>query len=317
MKAPVQYIEVQDDRLGQRIDNFLVTYLDNVPKSLVYRWLRKGEVRVNKGRVKPTYRLKQDDVIRVPPVETKVKPVLERLTVDDVKYLERFILYEDKDLMVLNKPFGLAVHGGSNIDSGLIERLRILRPYAKKLELVHRLDRETSGCLLIAKKYSVLTFLHQQLRDGKMQKIYHAVVQGAFPNKLTQINKPIKKNIAASGERFSIIAQDGKVSLTKLRLLKNHNHLSLLELMPITGRTHQLRIHLKSVGYPILGDDKYNITQSNNIHKAKRLMLHARSLSFIHPQDQKLMTIDAEHDGYFKEMLELIDASEIAKALQS
>ena len=302
----VKYIEVEEDRNGQRIDNFLLSQVGNIPKALVYRWLRKGEVRVNKGRIKPTYRVQAGDVIRIPPVKLEPKAVIEKLTSKDLTYLEDCIVFEDKDLLILNKPSGLAVHGGSGIDSGLIERLRVLRPLAKKLELVHRLDRETSGCLMIAKKYSVLTKLHQDLIQHNIKKTYHALVVGKWPKALNKIDQPLKKNIASSGERYSKVANDGKESITTVKIREQYSQSTLLEACPLTGRTHQLRVHLKYGGCPIIGDEKYGqkiINQEYTKQGINRLLLHAYKLDFIHPNTEKRICITAEYDQKFNNAL--------------
>ncbi len=308
----VKFIEVEEDRSGQRIDNFLLAKVGNIPKTLVYRWLRKGEVRVNKGRIKPTYRVQAGDLVRIPPVNIETKAPIKHLTKENLVYLEDCILYEDSDFLVLNKPSGLAVHGGSGIDSGLIERLRILRPYAKKLELVHRLDRETSGCILIAKKYSILTYFHQQLIEHNINKVYHALVAGCWSVAITKIDKPLKKNIASSGERFSIISEDGKPSITTVDILKSYQDTTLLAASPKTGRTHQLRVHLKSEGCPIIGDDKYGdryINQQFQKKGIKRLLLHAYQLIFIHPKTNEKICITAPYDKIFS----LISTDEMFK----
>lgn len=307
--SSVRFIEVDEDRNGQRIDNFLISQVGNIPKPLVYRWLRKGEVRVNKGRIKPIYRVRTGDIVRIPPVSLDSKPMPKNLTKENLSYLEEFVLYEDNDFLVLNKPSGLAVHGGSGIDSGLIERLRILRPYAKKLELVHRLDRETSGCILIAKKYSILTYFHQQLIGHKINKIYHAVVEGDWPKTVTKIDKPLKKNIASSGERFCVVSHDGKPSITTVNIIKTFKDATLLEASPKTGRTHQLRVHLLSEGCPIIGDNKYGNREINqNFYKkgVKRLLLHAYQLEFIHPKTNEKVSIIAPYDAAYKFALDVI-----------
>jgi|APSaa5957512535_1039671.scaffolds.fasta_scaffold82530_2 23S rRNA pseudouridine955/2504/2580 synthase len=310
----VQYITVIKDREGQRIDNYLLAHVGKIPKSLVYRWLRKGEVRVNKKRVKQTYRVVCDDIVRIPPVFLEPNTSEEKLKKLDFSYLEDFILYEDKDFIVMNKPTGLAVHGGSGLDSGLIERLRVLRPNEKKLELVHRLDRDTSGCILIAKKYSILTYFHEQLRERKVRKIYHALVSGVWPKSITKIDKPLKKFVPSSGERFVRVDQEGKASLTTTRVLEIFSGCTLVQASPHTGRTHQLRVHLQSVGHPILGDRKYSRRELDKPFMDKglnRLFLHAYELTFIKPGTDESVTIRAEYDAVLEKVIKRVSKTKV------
>ncbi len=310
----VQYITVIKDREGQRIDNYLLAHVGKIPKSLVYRWLRKGEVRVNKKRVKQTYRVVCDDIVRIPPVFLEPNTSEEKLKKLDFSYLEDFILYEDKDFIVMNKPTGLAVHGGSGLDSGLIERLRVLRPNEKKLELVHRLDRDTSGCILIAKKYSILTYFHEQLRERKVRKIYHALVSGVWPKSITKIDMPLKKFVPSSGERFVRVDQEGKASLTTTRVLEIFSGCTLVQASPHTGRTHQLRVHLQSVGHPILGDRKYSRRELDKPFMDKglnRLFLHAYELTFIKPGTDESVTIRAEYDAVLEKVIKRVSKTKV------
>jgi 23S rRNA pseudouridine955/2504/2580 synthase len=271
----VQFIDIDPDLEGQRVDNFLRTLLKGVPKSLIYRILRKGEVRVNKKRVKPEYKL------------------------DKVASLESHILYEDEWLMVLNKPSGMAVHGGSGLSFGVIEALRALRPAQKYLELVHRLDRDTSGCLLIAKKRSALRSLHEQLRDKKFDKRYQALVCGEWPANRFKVKAPLLKNTLKSGERMVLVQEEGKPSETRFRILEQFKDATLVEASPITGRTHQIRVHCLHAGHPIACDDKYGDADfSLRMQKLtlKRLFLHARSLAFIHPATEERVSFNAPLD---------------------
>ena len=258
-RTPVQFIDVDAEYAGQRIDNFLLARLKGVPKSVIYRVLRKGEVRVNKGRIKPEYKLVAGDQVRVPPLTIPVQAentVSVKLT--SVKTLESHILYEDNELIVLNKPSGMAVHGGSGLSFGAIEALRALRPQAKHLELVHRLDRDTSGCLLIAKKRSILTALHAQLRDKVVEKKYWALVAGQWDGKIKKVTEALKKNTLQSGERIVRVDDvDGKPSETRFKVLQRFEEGTLLECFPVTGRTHQIRVHTACKGHPIACDDKY------------------------------------------------------------
>jgi 23S rRNA pseudouridine955/2504/2580 synthase len=307
IKLPVQLIEIEPDFIGQRIDNFLLARLKGVPKSVIYRVLRKGEVRVNKKRIKPEYKLQQDDVVRIPPltVAAEGEPVSVKLSM--VKNLEQHILFEDNDLIVLNKPSGMAVHGGSGLQFGVIEALRALRPLAKHLELVHRLDRDTSGCLLIAKKRSVLTHLHEQLRNKTVEKKYWALVAGDWDNKVRKVTEPLKKNTLQSGERVVRVDEaEGKPSETRFRILQRYQQGTLVEAFPVTGRTHQIRVHTACKGHPIACDDKYGdntFTSQMQQVGLNRLFLHAKTLSFIHPMTETTMRVEAPLDPSLEQVL--------------
>ncbi len=295
----VQFFEVDADQSGQRIDNFLRTLLKGVPKSLIYRILRKGEVRVNKKRVKPEYKLCDGDLIRVPPMRVSDPADPPSTKLDRVATLESHILFEDEAIIVVNKPSGMAVHGGSGLSFGVIEALRALRPDARFLELVHRLDRDTSGCLLIAKKRSALRNLHEQLRNKSVDKRYQALVVGQWPESRHKVKAPLQKNILKSGERLVSVSPEGKESETRYRLLQSFNNASLVEASPITGRTHQIRVHCLHAGHPIACDDKYGDgefeTKMRNLG-LQRLFLHAHRLSFIHPVSNQKMTFEAPLD---------------------
>ncbi|WP_445766489.1 23S rRNA pseudouridine(955/2504/2580) synthase RluC [Rheinheimera sp.] len=307
IKLPVQIIEIEPDFIGQRIDNFLLARLKGVPKSVIYRVLRKGEVRVNKKRIKPEYKLQHDDVVRIPPltVAAEGEPVSVKLSM--VKNLEQHILFEDNDLIVLNKPSGMAVHGGSGLQFGVIEALRALRPLAKHLELVHRLDRDTSGCLLIAKKRSVLTHLHEQLRNKTVEKKYWALVAGDWDNKVRKVTEPLKKNTLQSGERVvRVDEKDGKPSETRFRILQRYQQGTLVEAFPVTGRTHQIRVHTACKGHPIACDDKYGdntFTAQMQQVGLNRLFLHAKTLSFMHPMSETTMRVEAPLDPVLEQAL--------------
>jgi len=254
----VQMLEVAPELAGQRIDNFLRTQLRGVPKTLIYRILRKGEVRVNKGRVKPEYKLQAGDLVRVPPLRLAERDEPEPLAQGLLERLEAAIVYEDKALIVLNKPAGIAVHGGSGLSYGVIEALRQLRQDAKELELVHRLDRDTSGLLMIAKKRSMLRHLHQALRGDGVDKRYMALVRGRWETSKKQVNAPLLKNTLRSGERMVEVTEDGKEALTLFRVLRRFGDFAtLVEARPVTGRTHQIRVHARHAGHSIAGDSKY------------------------------------------------------------
>ena len=301
-------VEIDAERAGQRIDNFLMSQLKGAPKSLIYRILRKGEVRVNKGRIKPAYRIQAGDIVRIPPVRLDVaRPITPADQV--LQRVERSIIYEDKRLLILNKPSGLAVHGGSGLSYGLIEALRALRPEAPYLELVHRLDRETSGCLLIAKKRSTLRVLHELLRTNQINKQYLALVQGDWGGGDRAIEAPLRKNTLRSGERMVIVSEDGKAARSLFRPLCTRAQASLMQVKLDTGRTHQIRVHALHSGHPLAGDEKYGDESFNQQMKKlglKRLFLHAVSLAFTLGDDEPRITITAplpaDLDGVLKKL---------------
>ncbi|WP_207061236.1 23S rRNA pseudouridine(955/2504/2580) synthase RluC [Motiliproteus sp. SC1-56] len=305
--AKVQWVEVTEDQAGQRIDNFLITRLKGAPKTLVYRILRKGEVRVNKGRVKAPYRLAVGDMIRIPPVRTSESPVVAKPSLGLSEALERAVLFENDQLLVINKPSGLAVHGGSGVNLGLIEALRQMRPQAKFLELVHRLDRDTSGCVMVAKKRSALKALHEDLRRNRVDKIYHALVAGRWPKRKTKVEAPLKKNELKSGERIVRVQADGKESRTDFRVLAHYGETSLVEAKPITGRTHQIRVHTQYAGHPIIGDEKYGDEVLNRTLKStgvRRLFLHAAELRIRLPGSGERLCVRASLEEGLERVLE-------------
>ncbi|MRW83292.1 RluA family pseudouridine synthase [Pseudoduganella sp. FT26W] len=295
--APLQaqFVTITEEEAGQRIDNYLLRVCKGVPKSHVYRILRSGEVRVNKGRIDQLYRLVQGDVVRIPPIRLAEKPD------NHVPAAEFKIIFEDSHLLVIDKPAGVAVHGGSGVSFGVIEQLRASRPDAKFLELVHRLDRETSGLLLLAKKRTALTSLHEQMRDGLTDKRYLTMVAGDWKNARQHIKLALHKYTTADGERRVSVSEDGMASHTIFSLLKKFDGFALLEAELKTGRTHQIRVHLSSSGFPILGDDKYGDFPLNKaLQKAtdtrgalKRMFLHAHQITFTHPESGKNMTLNA------------------------
>ena len=307
--TPSQGVRFQTVEAGyqeQRIDNYLMAQLKGVPKSLVYRILRKGEVRVNKKRVKPEYKLQVGDIIRIPPVRVAEANPLPSAKLDQVQALQDHILYEDDVLMVMNKPAGLAVHGGSGLQFGLIESLRALRPDAKQMELVHRLDRETSGCILIAKRRSALRSLHEQLRNKTMDKQYLALVRGQWQKHVKLIAAPLLKNTLKSGERVVRVDAEGKPSETRFRIVEKYAQCTLVEASPITGRTHQIRVHALHAGHPIACDPKYGdaeFDQSMQTLGLSRLFLHAHQLTFSHPQTGKAVTVNAPLDDILMKTL--------------
>ncbi|MBQ0719116.1 MAG: 23S rRNA pseudouridine(955/2504/2580) synthase RluC [Gammaproteobacteria bacterium] len=301
----VQYLQVSADQAGQRIDNFLLSRLKGVPKSRVYRLLRKGEVRVNKGRIRPEYRLIEDDVVRVPPIR-----VSKQVTVAPGRALRGIlagsILLETEEFLVINKPFGLAVHGGSGINLGVIESLRAMREPHAYLELAHRLDRDTSGCLLIAKSRRVLKHLQDQMRQRSMDKRYITLVSGRWAKERREVNAPLLKQTVASGERIVRANSEGKPSLTRFKLLKHYANASLLEVKLETGRTHQIRVHCQLVGHPLAGDPKYgneNFNQTLWAIGLKRLFLHAGELTFSAPTTGERVKVEAPLPGELQAFL--------------
>lgn len=293
--AQVQLLTISEDEAGQRIDNFLLRICKGVPKSHIYRVLRSGEVRVNKGRIDQTYRLVEGDTVRIPPVRVAEKQPT------GAPGAEFKILFEDNHLLVIDKPAGVAVHGGSGVSYGVIEQLRASRPDAKFLELVHRLDRETSGVLLLAKKRSALTNLHEQIRGGEPDKRYWTLVHGDWSNPRQHIKLPLHKYSTPDGERRVRVQADGMASHTIFNLVRKYAQFALLEAELKTGRTHQIRVHLASSGFPIAGDDKYgDFALNRELQKAdgervalKRMFLHAHQITFIHPDSGKKMTLNA------------------------
>ena len=277
----VRKVKVDSERAGQRIDNFLRNELPGVPKGRVYRLLRRGEVRVNGGRVRAEYKLKEGDEVRVPParVSTGAPPPPEKLAAE---MLDR-VIYEDKRLLVINKPTGAAVHGGSGISHGVIELLRHARPDLNDLALVHRIDRETSGCLVMAKRRSALRELHERFREGKVEKNYLALVVGDWQYGEQLIDMPLLVQNRKGGERHVIVSEKGKEAQTRVSLSRTYGIYSLLQCAPATGRTHQIRVHLQHAGHPIAGDDRYGDEEANKAAKQlglRRLFLHAQSIAF-------------------------------------
>jgi 23S rRNA pseudouridine955/2504/2580 synthase len=291
----VRLLSIGPDDAGQRIDNFLLRICKGVPKSHIYQVLRSGQVRVNKGRIAQTYRLVEGDTVRVPPMR-----LAERSSVH-VPGAEFAVLFEDSHLLVIDKPAGIAVHGGSGVSYGVIEQLRAARPEAPFLELVHRLDRETSGILMLAKKRSALTSLHEQIRAGLLDKRYLAMVSGVWPNRRQHVRLPLHKYTTPDGERRVRVQSDGMPSHTIFNLVRQCAGYALLEAELKTGRTHQIRVHLASSGFPIAGDDKYgDFGLNRQLQKAepgrpalKRMFLHAFRLKFEHPATGAVIALES------------------------
>ena len=283
----VQHLSVDEDSAGQRLDNFLIRELKGVPKTRLYRGLRKGEIRVNKGRVKADYRLVAGDLVRIPPLRLPSPTAPAPVPRYWAQQIEQRQIYEDESLLVINKPSGLAVHGGSGLSFGLIESLRQLRPGDRYLELVHRLDRDTSGLIMVARRPALLRELHRQLREDEVDKRYLALVAGSWPKTLRVVDAPLEKNTLQSGERMVRVSRDGKRSVTEFAIVQRFADATLVEAKPVTGRTHQIRVHARHAGFPILGDDKYSDDRTAALCRAlglQRLFLHARSLRISLPE---------------------------------
>ncbi len=298
----VQYVTINDRQVGQRIDNFLLKQLKKVPRSHIYQLLRKGEIRVNKKRVKPLYRLQVEDVVRIAPV---VVPERQTTTLrrDQLQWLEQAILYENPGLVVVNKPSGIAVHGGSGVHCGVIDMLRQLRPQSTFLELVHRLDKGTSGCLLIAKKRRVLLALQTQWRERQVKKHYLAIVAGHWPQALNKVEVPLQRLTRASGERIVKVSDQGKYAKTCFEVVQELVNATLVRAFLHTGRTHQIRVHTQYAKHPILGDEKYGMVIHNPIVDVKSLCLHAEQLQFIDPLTDEQLSVKAQYPVHFGQIL--------------
>jgi 23S rRNA pseudouridine955/2504/2580 synthase len=287
----VRHVEVTEDEAGQRIDNFLIARLKGVPKSRIYRILRSGEVRINSGRVDASYKLVAGDRIRIPPVR-----VAQRGDPEPAPHFQLPVLFEDDYLLAIDKPSGIAVHGGSGVAHGVIESLRAMRRDARFLELVHRLDRETSGVLLVAKKRSALTALHEKLRSRDMDKRYLVAVKGRFRNELQRVRLALSEGRTREGEKRVRVADEGQAAETVFRRVARGEAASLLEAELLTGRTHQIRVHLAHLGHPVLGDEKYGDFELNKRLRReglKRMFLHASKLTFEHPVTGEEVVVEA------------------------
>ncbi len=303
-------LAIDEEQAQQRLDNFLFRQLKGVPKGHVYRLLRTGQVRVNGRRAKPDYRLASGDEVRIPPVrQAEITPPA-RPGSHQLAALQNAILFEDEQLLVINKPAGMAVHGGSGVSFGVIEALRILRPEQRSLELVHRLDRDTSGCLIIAKKRSALRVLHAALREGAVEKRYLALLAGRWSGGERQVRLALEKNVLQSGERRVRVADTGKLAESRFQPLQAFENAMLVEVTIMTGRTHQIRVHAAHLKHPVAGDDKYGDREANRYFRSlglKRMFLHARSLGFKHPVSGEAMQVNALLDDNLKTVLDRLE----------
>jgi 23S rRNA pseudouridine955/2504/2580 synthase len=293
--------------INQRIDNFMHKKFKNAPKNMIYRIIRTGKVRVNKKKIAPFYKLKIGDILNIPPIQVPYKKrnifILERTK----NILLNHVLYEDESLLIVNKPSGIAVHGGSGLKFGIIEFFRQCYPKNRFLELVHRIDRETSGIVMIAKKRLALISLHEQFRKNNIQKKYIALVHGLWPLNIKKISQPIKKKLFNNQKQKVFIAQTGKFAETYFKINKQYSRTTLLDIFPKTGRTHQIRVHTSHIGHPILFDTRYGQHDlDNNINnkiKINRMLLHASEIHFTHPQNAKKIKITAPLEIKFQKYL--------------
>lgn len=307
----VRLVEVTADEAGQRIDNFLARHLKGVPKSRIYRIIRRGEVRVNGGRIRAQYKVADGDTVRIPPVrvaDNNSAPVPVRPGQD----LEKRILFENSRCLVLNKPSGIAVHGGSGLSFGVIEALRAARPQAPYLELGHRLDRETSGCLVIAKRRSFLRAFHEQLRSGEVEKRYLALLAGHWEGGRRRVTAPLRKNQVRGGERMVMVDDSGKPAVSIFIPVTRYVDATLAEVDLQTGRTHQIRVHAAHIGHPLAGDTKYGDSEFNRSMRdlgLSRLMLHAHLLQFPDPSSDEVVSVSAPLDDGPRALLDRLESA--------
>ncbi len=310
----VQFVKISAAQVGQRLDNFLLGQLKGVPRSRIYRLVRRGEVRINKKRAKPDTRLEPGDTVRIPPYTGSDQPPKPAPGEQLKQTLLDCIICEEAQYLVLNKPAGLAVHGGSGIRLGLIEALRQMRPEWTELELVHRLDRDTSGCLVISKNPIFLRELHSQLKAKTVHKHYLALVHGQWPDTLVEVDAPLQKNELSSGERIVRVDPDGKRSRTLYRVIRHFKETTLIEAMPETGRTHQIRVHCLSTGHPIVGDAKYahgkhRASLPDTLASNTPLCLHASKIEFTEPESGQVVSVEASLDSRFQSVLDTVSNS--------
>lgn len=298
-KTNVQYVLISSEYEGQRIDNFLMARLKGMPKSHIYKLLRKGEVRVNKKRISAFYKLKLGDSVRLPPVYLEEKAKQVPPSQATINLLKDRILFEDDNLLIINKPSGMSVHAGNTVRVGVVEALRHLYPKLVNLELAHRLDSETSGCLVLAKRKRILREIHSLLREGKVTKIYWALTKGKWKRSELRVDLPLQKDYRDGGKHVVEVNEEGKSALTVFRPLQTFSDSSLVEVKLFTGRTHQIRVHAQSQQHPIAGDDRYGDPEFNKAARQrglKRMFLHARSIDFLLPSLNQRITVVAPLD---------------------
>jgi 23S rRNA pseudouridine955/2504/2580 synthase len=310
-KPKVQHIVISADAEGQRLDNFLLTRLKGVPKSRIYRIIRKGEVRVNKKRISVFYRLNKGDDVRLPPVSLAEKAETVPPSKETMSHLAERILYEDENLLIINKPSGMSVHVGSTVRVGIVEALRHMYPKLVNLELAHRLDSETSGCLVLAKKKRILREIHSLLREGKVVKHYWALTKGNWKKSELRVDLPLHKDYRDGGKHVVEVNQEGKSALTVFHPIKTFKQASLVEVRLYTGRTHQIRVHAEYQGHPIAGDDRYGDAEFNKLARQlglKRMFLHARSIDFTLPSLGQRITVVAPLDPELEAAIQAFEA---------
>ncbi|WP_422667266.1 23S rRNA pseudouridine(955/2504/2580) synthase RluC [Buchnera aphidicola] len=302
----ISIIYITENMINQRIDNFLIKQYKNIPKSMIYRIIRTGKIRVNHKKIKPYYKLQINDQLNIPKIYN-IQPKKKLVSFDHVSYLKNTIIYEDQYLLIINKPSGIAVHGGSGISFGIIEYFRNIRPLHNFLELVHRIDRDTSGIVILAKKRISLCELHRQLREKKIKKEYIGLVHGLWPSNIKNIKEPLLKIKYQNQLKKVVVHESGKISETYFKIEKKYLSSTLLNIKPTTGRTHQIRVHTLHAGYPIVFDNRYGKKKLDlnlyNTTKINRLLLHAYKICFIHPHNGKKMNIIAPLDIKFKNYL--------------
>ena len=292
----VCFIDIDETHAGQRIDNFLLNYLNGVPKGHIYKIIRKGEVRVNKGRIRQTYKLSYGDRVRIPPISVMESPSRPSPGRSLQQLIDESIVYEDDYFIAINKPSGVAVHGGSGVSYGIIEAIRALKAGQKFLELVHRLDKDTSGCLLIAKKRTALNTLQNTFRNRETDKRYLALLCGHLPLSEKKVSVPLLRELLKTGDRVVRVDKEGKEAVSVFNPIEQFTHATLSEIKILTGRTHQIRVHAQYLGHCVAGDEKYGNFMCNKRLKEKglkRLFLHASQISFKHPQNGAAMTLNA------------------------
>jgi 23S rRNA pseudouridine955/2504/2580 synthase len=305
----VRQVKVSAEEAGQRIDNFLARYLKGVPKSHIYRILRRGEVRVNSGRIRAQYKVSAGDTVRIPPV--RVAPAKSGHKMPGV-ILEQHVLFENSRCLVIDKPSGIAVHGGSGVSTGVIEALRAERPAAPYIELAHRLDRETSGCLVLAKRRSFLRAFHEQLRQGQVTKHYLALVAGVWKGGKRTVDVPLRKNQLRGGERMVTVDAEGKQAISIFSPVSCYENATLVEVVLKTGRTHQIRVHGTHIGHPLAGDEKYGDPAFNRQLRAlglRRMLLHAHLLEFTDPSNNEVITVSSPLSDDMKAVMAQLELS--------
>jgi 23S rRNA pseudouridine955/2504/2580 synthase len=313
IKSNAQYVIVSHDEAGRRIDNFLMTQWKGIPKSRVYRLLRKGEVRVNARRIQACYRLNVGDKVRLPPIFLTLPKKSATPSHGALARLANCVLYEDDNLMVVNKPSGISVHGGSTVRVSLIEALHHLYPHFPQLELAHRLDSGTSGCLILAKKKRILRELHELLRQGHVTKLYWTLTKGIWRPKELEVDVPLQKDYQYGKQHMVTVSDQGKVALTRFRPLREFKTASLMEATLSTGRTHQIRVHAQYRRHPVAMDDRYGDPVFNQSLKQlglARIFLHAHRVDFVLPSTQQQITVKAPLDAALEAVLQALKQRE-------